>query len=125
MSDDRDQEAVAEVLRATPAARVPDDFLARVNAKIDETAGWLGLANYRAWTLGLVPAAAALVLLAILWPVSSSVTQPSQPAPSNAASSVQTFSPSSSLDWQRDVTSNALLEAALNTPAGARRSDVR
>jgi len=125
MSDDRDQELVAALLRATPAPRVPGDFLARVNARIDETAGWLGFANYRAWTLRLVPVAAVLVLLAILWPASSTVTPAAQSDASDASSTVQSFSPSSYSDWQRDVTANALLEAALNTPAEDRRSGVR
>jgi len=125
MSDDRDQEVVAAVLRETPAARVPADFLARVNARIDETAGWLGLVNYRAWTLGLVPIVAVLVLLAMLWPASSTVTPASKPQTSIAASTTQSFSPSSYSDWERDVTPNALLEAALKTPAEDRRSGVR
>jgi len=80
-----------------------------VNARIDETAGWLGLANFRAWTLGLVPAAAALALVAVLWPSSPSAT-----AISTTQSAPQaTFSPSSASDWEHDVTANALLEAAL------------
>ena len=106
--EDRDQEAVAAVLRATPRARVSDDFLARVNTRIDETTGWLGLADFRAWTLGLVPAAAVLVLIAILWPSSTRVT---------SVTSSQTFSPASYNDWQQDVPANALLEAALHSPA--------
>jgi hypothetical protein len=114
-AEDRDQEAVAAVLRATPQARVSDDFLARVNARIDETTGWLGLADFRAWTLGLVPAAAVLVLVAILWPSSSNVTSAASQA---SQSSAQTFSPASYNDWQQEVPANALLEAALHSPAG-------
>ena len=45
-----------------PPPEVPADFLARVNARIDETAGWFGLADFRLWTLRLAPAAAALAL---------------------------------------------------------------
>lgn len=123
-AEDRDQQAVAAVLRATPPARVSDDFVARVNVRIDETEGWLGLADFRAWTLGLVPAAVVLVLVAILWPVSSSVKptvgrQESQQGPS------RTFSPSSYSDWEQDVPPNALLEAALDSPARGRRNDAR
>src|SRR5690349_9254870 len=117
MSEDRDQELVAGVLRETPTASVSSDFLARVNARIDETAGWLGLADFRAWTLGLVPAAALLVLLAILWPTAVTTSPPAVP-PTQTSS--QTFTPSSYTDWQQDVTANALLEAALRPVADNR-----
>jgi hypothetical protein len=110
--DDRDQEAVAAVLRATPPAPVSAGFLARVNRRIDGTAGWLGLANFRAWTLGLVPAAAALLLVAILWPATA-VTQAPVTTVTPQSTSSQTFTPSSYNDWQQDVAANALLEAAL------------
>jgi len=114
--DDRDQEAVAAALQSLPAPEVSPGFVARVNARIDETAGWLGLADFRKWTLGLVPAAAALALAAVLWPAPSS-------APSSRSSpSSSEFSPSSYDDWQRDVTANALLESALSARA---RTDVR
>jgi hypothetical protein len=114
---ERDLDPVAAVLGAMPPAEVSRDFLARVNARIDETAGWLGLADFRAWTLGLVPAAAALVLLAILWPSRAGATASPAPMPVQMAS-VQTFTPASYTDWQQDVTANALLEAALRSPAG-------
>jgi hypothetical protein len=111
--DERDQDAVAALLNATPRVDVSADFLARVNARIDETEGWLGLANFRAWTLGLVPAAAALVLIAVLWPATPAKPDSATTARSQVASS-QSFTPSSYNDWQRDVTANALLEAALS-----------
>lgn len=114
--DERDQEQLAALLRATPPAPVPADFLARVNARIDDTAGWLGLVDFRAWTLRLVPAAVALALVAVLWP-SSSTVKPVTETVTNATSAVsESFSPSSSKDWQQDVTANALLEAALKAP---------
>jgi hypothetical protein len=125
-SDDRDQDAVAAALRALPQARVADDFLARVNARIDEAAGWLGLADFRAWTFALVPAAAVLVLLAILWPGAAAL--PATPSPSPVAtesSSAAAFSPASYSDWQRDVTANALLDAALQPRAPDLRHDGR
>jgi hypothetical protein len=108
--DDRVQEDVAALLRAMPPAPVSGDFLTRVNARIDDTAGWLGLADFRAWTLGLVPAAAVLVLIAVLWPASSRVAPVTT---AKTAAAAQTFSPSSYADWEQDVTVNALLEAAL------------
>jgi len=119
---DRDQEAIAALLRETPAAPVSSNFLARVNERIDETAGWLGLTNFRAWTLGLVPAAAALVLLAILWPATTVTSSSATLTGAPQISSAQTFTPASYTDWQQDVTANALLEAALRSPA---RTDAR
>jgi hypothetical protein len=116
--DERDLEAVAALLRETPAAPVSADFLARVNRRIDETAGWLGLADFRAWTLGLVPAAAAILLVALLWPTTSATSGTAIATATPAAVSAQTFTPSSYSDWQQDVTANALLEAALRSPAG-------
>jgi hypothetical protein len=110
--DARDQDAVSALMRATPPAPVSADFLARVNARIDEAAGWLGLADFRAWTLGLVPAAVVLMLVAVLWPATTSTPVSATPTAAPSASS-QTFTPSSDNDWQRDITANALLEAAL------------
>jgi len=107
---ERDQEAVAALLRETAPAPVSADFLARVNRRIDDTAGWLGLADFRAWTLGLVPAAAALVLIALWWPAGSTASAVASTQP---ATFRQTFAPSSYGDWQKDVTANVLLEAAL------------
>jgi hypothetical protein len=116
-----EQELIAAILRSAPPSGVPADFLARVNARIDETSGWLGVADFRVWTLRLAPAAAALALVAALWSV------PSTPASlttntSAAVTGGARFSPASSSDWQTEMTGDALLEAAL-APRGV--SDVR
>jgi hypothetical protein len=107
---DDEQELVAALLRSMPPPDVRGDVVARVNERIDAAAGWLGLTDFRAWTLGLAPAVCALVLAALFWAV------PSQSAPAMAGAA---FSPSSSIDWQEDVSGDALLDAAL-TLAGAR-----
>jgi hypothetical protein len=61
----RAQREVAALLRTrVPDARV--DLASRVFARLDEEAGVFGLANWRAWTLGLAPVAAALMLAAYL-----------------------------------------------------------
>lgn len=124
--NDPDQDLVAAALSSTPPVEVSPSFLARVNARIDaETiegeAGWLALADFRAWTLRLVPAAAAMALIAALWSggrdsTASSASSPSSASPStisSASTGSPTFTPSSAGDWQRDVSGNALLEAAL------------
>jgi hypothetical protein len=111
--EDRDQELVSEALGSMPPPGVSADFLSRVNARIDAAQGadgWFGLADYRAWTLRLVPAAAVLALVAIFWP-----------ATNTTAVTAASFSPSSAGDWQRDVTGNALLEAALLSAKGDTR----
>ena len=119
-----EQDVVAAILRSTPPPDVRSGFVARVNARIDldARAGWLGLADFRLWTLRLAPAAAALVLVAALWRAPAEAPVPSvthAAVPSAATAAVSTFSPASSIDWQKDVSGDALLEAAL-TPRGAR-----
>jgi len=110
-----EQDLVAATLASMPPPDACGDFVARVNARIDETAGWLGLADFRVWTLRLAPAAAALALVAIFWSAPSTTT--ATPA-SAAASPPRTFSPASPSDWQSDVTSDAMLEAALSPRGG-------
>ena len=111
---DEEQELVAALLRSTPPPDVRADFVARVNARIDATAGWFGLADFRAWTLRLAPAAAALALVAVFWSAPSAAVRSSAGQDGSALSGA--FSPVSSSDWQKDVTGDALLEAAL-TPS--------
>jgi hypothetical protein len=118
-----EQDLVAAVLRSTPPPHVRGDFVARVNARIDATAGWFGLADFRAWTLRLAPAAAALALAAVFWSAPASATT-SSPGPDGGSTSTATgassFSPASTSDWQQDVTGDALLEAALTTAGSSR-----
>ena len=95
---------------------VSADFLSRVNARIDETAGWIGLADFRVWTLRLAPAAAAVALLAVLWPGASSSA-----SPSSTVAPAASFSPASATDWQQDVSADALLDAALHPAPGGGR----
>ena len=117
-TDDDDQARVTSVLASMPPPDVPADFVTRVNARIDETAGWFGLADFRLWTLRLAPAAAALALIAVLWPASQTIA----PAPPAAASeTAASFSPASASDWQQDVSGETLLAAALHTAAGGAR----
>lgn len=64
------QRAVSAWLRLRPADRVSPDFLAQLSERLDESAGWLGMADWRVWTLRLAPVAAVLAL-AILFGGSS------------------------------------------------------
>ncbi len=120
---DDEQDPVIAILKSMPPPDVRGDFVARVNARIDDaqTAGWLGLADFRVWTLRLAPAAAALALVALLWGASSSTDGESvTTAGESAITTPSTFSPSASGDWQRDVTGDALIDAALSPQGGSR-----
>ena len=115
-----DQAFVADMLRSLPPPDVPAGFLARVNARIDERAGWFGIADFRVWTLRLAPLAAGLGLVAVLWPATAAV-DPSSSASAATTASAAAFSPASQTDWQQDVSTEALLDAALQPPAGGAR----
>jgi predicted anti-sigma-YlaC factor YlaD len=60
------QRDVATALRRRPPSVPAPGLVARVSARLDaeRDAGWLGLANWRAWTVGLAPVAAALTIAA-------------------------------------------------------------
>ena len=113
---DEDQRLVAGVLASRPPDAVRADFVARVNARIDatESAGWFALADFRSWTLRLAPIAGALVLVGLLWTPASPTTESPATASPAQPSQAQAFTPASASDWQRDVTANALLEAAFD-----------
>ena len=114
---EEDQALVAAVLASMPPPNVPADFVARVNARIDETSGLLGLADFRAWTLRLAPLAAGLALIIVLWP--GTAATPATPASSTTVQG-SSFSPTSATDWQQDVSADALLAAALTRADHAR-----
>jgi len=120
MIPEDDQSAVARVLASVPPPEVSAEFVARVNARIDDAAGWFGLADFRAWTLRLAPAAVVLALLAILWPGAATTGTPVSP-PSTSVATDASFSPASLTDWQDDVSADALLAAALRAPTGGTR----
>jgi predicted anti-sigma-YlaC factor YlaD len=120
-----DQRFVASALSALPQVEASPAFARRVRARIERAGGWFDLVDFRVWTLRLVPAAAVLALLAVVWPgqdtVGTASSRQSQAADTNTSRS---FHPANAGDWQQDVSANALLEAALERPAG-RNSDVR
>jgi hypothetical protein len=116
MIEEDDQTLVAALLASMPPPDLPADFVARVNARIDETDGWFGIADFRLWTLRLAPAAAVLALITILWPGAS--TETTSATVSTVAA--DTFRPAAQADWQQEVSSDALLVAALTGGGNAR-----
>ena len=60
------QRTVAAWLRSRPADRVSEQFAARLAARLDDASGWLGVADWRAWTLRLTPVAALLAAFVLL-----------------------------------------------------------
>lgn len=119
MTPEDDQRLVASVLTSMPPPDVPADFVSRVNARIDETVGWFGLADFRLWTLRLAPLAAALGLIAVLWPAAAATRTAATSGDVPVSSA--TFSPASAADWQQDVSAGALLDAALHPAEGTAR----
>jgi anti-sigma factor RsiW len=127
----QDQRHVARALRARSPVAVSPGFAARLAARLDsEPTGWLGIANWRAWTAALTPVAVALVFVA--WLGGSASTQPSES--STPAGQVETFDtwPTSSAAGEpaavflQSSTGDALLEAVLTgAPAPAGDSDAR
>jgi hypothetical protein len=77
-----DQREVFQILQARDEAIVPPSFAVRVAARIrsretdspGQIDGWLGLANWRRWTVALAPLAATLVLIVYLEDGASSNT---------------------------------------------------
>lgn len=114
---EEDQALVSSVLASMSPPDVSADFGARVNARIDESSGWFGLADFRVWTLRLAPLAAGLALIAVLWPGTAATTTP---AASSSMAPATSFSPTSATDWQQDVSADALLAAALTRADHAR-----
>ncbi len=119
----RAQREVAGVLRGR-RQDAPVDLVSRVSVQLDAEAGVFGLANWRAWTLGLAPVAAALMLAAYLG-VGASGAATAQ----SAATAGDEWTPAAgaaSVLMQPEASGDALLEAVLTgsaAPEGER--DVR
>ena len=112
------QRQVAAILASAVQNEVSPAFLARVNRRIDGSEGWLELVDFRAWTLRLAPIAATLALVAVLGIGARTSPSSSSTPTASTVTTASTFSPSNAADWNRDVTANALLEAALRRAGG-------
>ena len=104
------QRTVAAVLRTRPSDSVSPEFTARLAARLDAVSGWLGIADWRAWTLRLAPLAAVLALALFLG--SESGTQATVTLEEWTVGGTDASS-SVSLLWRADVSSEALMETML------------
>ena len=68
------QRNVAAWLRSRPPDRVSEQFAARLAARLDEASGWLGVADWRTWTLRLTPVAALLAVFVLFGSSQSDTT---------------------------------------------------
>jgi anti-sigma factor RsiW len=113
-----DQRQVAEILASAVAEEVSPVFLDRVNSRIDQADDWLEVLDYRRWTLRLAPIAATLALVALLGIGIRASSTPSTSAQAASGQTSSTFTPASAADWNRDVSADALVEAALSGTNG-------
>jgi anti-sigma factor RsiW len=60
------QAVVSAVLATRPVSPLPEGFVRRLEARLAAERGWLGLADWRAWTLRFAPVAAAAAVVAML-----------------------------------------------------------
>ena len=116
-----EQRAVAGMLRMRPANDVSVRFGAQLSARLDDASGWFGVADWRRWTLRLMPVAAALALATYLG-LGASAQAPAS-APATAAPSVndwalaaaegQSGSAKESVLWESGVSAESVLETML------------
>lgn len=124
------QALVARTLRARAESAAPGDFASRVAARLDAgQGGILDLANWRAWTVGLAPVAAALVFVAYLG-VGTTTTESAGTTAETATfetwASASAGTTPAAVFLQPSASSDQLLETVLTGAAPAREtSDVR
>jgi anti-sigma factor RsiW len=103
------QRAVVVLLRARPADRLSPQFGARLSSRLDDAAGWFGIADWRVWTLRLAPVAAALALatylgLGVTSQTSMTLDDWTTPTAETSTESVL---------WEPDVSADSVVETML------------
>ena len=118
-----EQRLVCRILRARPSDAVSPAFAGRLDQRLDDLTGWLGIADFRAWTIRLLPAAAALALAAFLGSDSAAAA----PSLADWTTSGPEATSEAALLWRPDTTPEAVIETMLGESAGTagERSDVR
>ena len=105
-----DQRLVLDVLRSRPVERVSPAFATRLARRLDEEAGFLGIADWRAWTFRLAPVAAAAVFAAALFSGADSAAPVDLEAWTVA--NAETTSRATLL-WDTEITADSVLETML------------
>jgi predicted anti-sigma-YlaC factor YlaD len=111
-----DQRTVASTLRSRPAETVSPLFASRLAERLDQAAGWFGIADWQAWTFRLAPVTVALVLATFLFSDQPATT--SLDLEDWAVSTAEATSPATLL-WNSDITSDKLLETLVTGEAPA------
>jgi hypothetical protein len=124
------QRLVAHALAARAGAAAGAGFAGRVSARLDaEDGSVLDLANWRAWTVGIAPLAAGLVLVAYLGFGASDTAAVSSEAPTfESWASASAGTTPAAVFLQPSSSSDQLLETVLTGAApatGRESSDVR
>jgi hypothetical protein len=105
-----DQRLAVDVLRSRPVEHVSRAFASRLAGRLDDESGFLGIADWRTWTLRLAPVAAAAVFAAALFSGAESA------APVNleewAVANADTTSRATLL-WNTEITADSVLETML------------
>lgn len=115
------QEAVAAVLSQRPDAAAPLGFSARVTARLDRPPTWLGVIDWRRWTVRLAPVAAAFAVAAAAGLGPAEAGEPiefSDLVTDWVGADDATALPAFSLLWQDEVTDDTLIEAVLTAGEG-------
>lgn len=60
------QREVAALLRSRPPEQLSAGFAARLSARLDDTSGWFGIADWRVWTFRLAPVVLVLSIVAFM-----------------------------------------------------------
>lgn len=116
-----DQRVVSRVLRERPADTVSATFAARLDARLDEVTGWLGIADWRAWTIRLSPALAALALAAFL----SSDSATAAPGLAEWTMSGPEAATEAALLWQPGASPEEVIQSMLGAPGAGDPADAR
>jgi hypothetical protein len=127
----RVQRQVAEVLASRPSSQPRPGLAQRVNDRIDNTIGWLNVADWRVWTWRLVPVAVALMVIASLGLFGSAgegtVNDTARPATVDAwmgGTSTGTV-PATAVFWQPSVSQESLLMTVLTASPDATLGETR
>jgi hypothetical protein len=112
------QRAVVRLMRSRPPDRPSDEFSQALRGRLDRAHHWLGIADWRVWTLRLSPAAVLLAATAFLWQLPPR-TSGGSPTAAGLETTVEIASGDSVL-WQFELTADSVVDAMLTSPVPRR-----